>query len=403
MEKEKRLFDGGMGSMLQEMTGQMPRCPEDVNIDDPDTVVAIHAKYAQAGADFLTTNTFGANAIKFKESKYTLEQVIRAAIANAKKAGANCRIAFDMGPTGKLMQPMGDLDFDTAYTCFKEAAMLAQKHGADCVIVETMSDLYEIKAAILAVTENTDLDCYATVTLEENGRMLTGADAACAAEALSGFNIIGVGLNCSVGPDKMLDFAKQFTAVATKPVLIQPNAGLPHQQDGQVTYDITPVQFAHYCDQMLQSGIQYIGGCCGTTPQHIALVRKVLDDLDSAPVPKGEKIMITSGNVTAIYDESEPFASCGDSEDDLIDFVLDKKMDGAPYAAIDLCKVDAQTAGSLVKAAQEVCNLPMVFMTDDANAAQTIARYYNGRAGIRYVGEQQQSAQLCVACGALML
>ena len=232
-------------------------------------------KYIEAGSDIVLTNTFGANALKFHDDAYSLEEIVNAAVghvkAAAEQAGNGRRIytALDIGPTGKLLKPMGDLDFETAYEAYKEVMIYGEKAGADLIHIETMSDTYELKAAVLAAKENTSLPVFATTIFDERGKLLTGADVPSVVALLEGLRVDAFGINCGMGPEQMIPILEQITKYSSLPVIVKPNAGLPKQKNGQTYYDVSPEEFAEVMKKIVEMGAVVIGGCCGTTPDHI--------------------------------------------------------------------------------------------------------------------------------------
>lgn len=268
------LFDGGMGTMLQAAGLAAGELPELLNLTDPEGISAVHAAYVAAGSEAVTTNTFGANARKLG-GKAEVEEVFRAAVGCARRAGARY-VAADIGPIGALLRPMGTLSFAEAYGLFAQQARAAARAGADLFIIETMTDLAEIKAAVLACRENTDLPIVATMTFEEDGRTFLGTSPEVAAVTLDALGVEALGINCSLGPAELRGLAKRMLAVTAKPVIVQANAGLPHVEDGRTVYDIDPRAYAAAVAEMVSDGVSIVGGCCGTTPEYIRLLAQVL-------------------------------------------------------------------------------------------------------------------------------
>ncbi len=290
LKNKRYFFDGGMGTMLQSGGMASGETPEELNITNPELIRSIHRAYREAGADIITANTFGANSIKL-ESSYPLADIIAAAVENARSAGG--LVAMDVGPTGALLKPLGDLDFETAYSAFYEAVCLGAKAGADLVLIETMSDCLEAKAAVLAAKAACDLPIFATMTFDENGKALTGADPECMAAVLEGLGADAIGINCGLGPKQVLPLARRLAAVASVPLVIQPNAGLPSVVNGQTVYDVTPAEFAAAAAELARLGAGFIGGCCGTTPEHIRLVAEACRDIPYEP-PRDKGLTVCS-------------------------------------------------------------------------------------------------------------
>ncbi|MDR1571320.1 MAG: homocysteine S-methyltransferase family protein [Clostridiales Family XIII bacterium] len=273
--------DGAMGTMMQTRGLEAGGLPEMLNIARPELIRGIHAEYLAAGSDYVSTNTFGANRLKLAPAGVSVADMARAAVANARaaigEAGGSRFVAYDIGPIGRLMAPMGDMGFDEAYGLFREQAAAAERAGADFIILETFTDIFEMKAAALAVKEGCGLPVFCSVTFQEDGRMLTGTDPAAAVHILQDMGIDAVGLNCSLGPRQMLPAALEMLAHAHIPVIAQPNAGLPREEGGRAVYDVNVGEFAAAAAEMLDAGVAVIGGCCGTDPAYIAALRSLVD------------------------------------------------------------------------------------------------------------------------------
>ncbi len=261
-------LDGGFGTMIQAAGLPVGKDPCDWNVENPAAVTAVHRAYVAAGSEIVLTNTFGANRLKY-HGAHDLAQLIPAAIANARAAGA-AKVALDLGPTGKLLKPAGDLDFEAAYDAFAETVRLGRE--ADLLFIETMGDVYEVKAAVLAAKENSARPVYVTVALGENGQLLTGGSVECVAALLESLDVAAYGFNCGLGPDRMLPFVERLARVSTKPIIVKPNAGMPKLVDGRTVFPETPDEFAAHVAALVRAGASIVGGCCGTTPAHIAAV-----------------------------------------------------------------------------------------------------------------------------------
>jgi len=272
--REYVIYDGAMGTMLQKSGLKPGTRPDIMNMTAPQTVESIQRIYVEAGSDIICSNTFGANAEALRGTGYSPEEVVAAAVAIAKRAcGGAAKVALDIGPTGRLIEPMGDLEFGRAYQLFKEQAIAGEKAGADYAAIETMSDLTELKAAILAVTENTRLPVLATMTFEKNGRTFMGCapeDFAMAAESLGA---VAAGINCSLEPAEMYETAERIAKATSLPLIVKPNAGLPDRATG--LYSIGPEEFARQMARFAGIGARIVGGCCGTTPDYIRELRKI--------------------------------------------------------------------------------------------------------------------------------
>lgn len=279
-------FDGGMGTMIQASGVTDFVIPEDLSITRPDVIRSIHQKYLDAGCHVLTANTFGANALKLADAPYTCEQYIRAEMGILRECVAAAQangddrphfIAWDTGQIGRLLEPMGDLPFDAAYESFKQAATLAEREGAQVAIIETMSDLYEMKAAILAVQENTGMAVVATPTFQPNLRTLTGADVRTCVTYLEALHVDMLGLNCGGSLEEDNELVRQFLRYAHTPVLVQPNAGIPVVVGGKTLYRVSAEEFARSQQANRHAGAVALGGCCGTTPPHIAAMIRMIE------------------------------------------------------------------------------------------------------------------------------
>lgn len=272
------ILDGGMGTMLQAAGVPMGKVPEALNVTHGEAVIDIHRQYIEAGADIIYANTFSANRYKLGYSDYSVEELVTAGVVNAKKAAAaserDVAVALDVGPIGELMEPNGSLKFEDAYDMFKEMMTVGAKAGADLIVIETSTDLLEMKAAVLAAKENTSLPVFSTMTFEKNGRTFTGVTVEAAALTLTGLGVDAVGINCSLGPDDIYPLAQKLVEWTPLPVIIKANAGLPNLNSGG--YDISAGQFAEQMDKFMDLGVQIIGGCCGTTPEYIREMKKML-------------------------------------------------------------------------------------------------------------------------------
>lgn len=276
------LFDGGMGTLVQAAgLHTIHEVPDLLNLTHPEAIVAIQRQYVEAGADCITTNTFSANRLKLASTDATVAEVYAAAAANARAAGAPL-VAGDIGPTGALLEPLGTLTFDEAFDIFSEQACAAEAAGCDLIVVETMADLLEAKAAVLAAVESTTLPVFATMTFGEDGRTFLGTTPAIAATTLSALGASAVGLNCSLGPVELAPLVEELAPHDRALVMAQPNAGLPRIQDGETVFDVGPNEFAQAMEAILDAGATVVGGCCGTTPDHIAALRALID---ARPLP----------------------------------------------------------------------------------------------------------------------
>ena len=291
-------LDGAMGTQLQEKGLRPGEIPELWNVSRLDDVRGVHAAYFAAGADMVYANTFGANGAKY-HGDAPLAEVIAAGVSLAKEAasaaGGRRFVALDVGPTGRLLKPAGDFEFDAAYDAFAEQIRIGAEAGADAVAIETMGDAYELKAAVLAAKENCNLPVLATVALGDDGKLLTGATPECVAAILDGLRVDAIGLNCGLGPDMMLPFLKRLVAATTLPVAVKPNAGLPKVLDGRTVFTVGPEEFAKDVAALIEAGATIVGGCCGTTPAHLAAVSKLRGG-ERPAASREARTFVTSGS-----------------------------------------------------------------------------------------------------------
>ena len=282
-------LDGGFGTMIQAAGLPAGKDPADWNVENPSAVASVHRAYVEAGADVVLTNTFGANRLKYR-GPHDLGEVIRAALANARASGAK-KVALDIGPTGRLLAPAGDLSFEAAYSAFAEQICLATTSlrpstsglQPDLIFIETIGDVRELKAAVLAAKESCSLPVYASVALGEEGNLLTGGSVECVAALLESLGVDAYGFNCGLGPDRMLPFVERLARVSTKPILVKPNAGMPTLVDGKTVFKVGPDDFAGHVRRLVAAGASIVGGCCGTTPEHIRAVASHVSRLTSSP------------------------------------------------------------------------------------------------------------------------
>ncbi len=268
IKTERLYFDGGMGTLLQANGLKPGEEPASWSITHPDVITSLHKSYLDAGANIIKCNTFGVTPLKFDN----FEEYIKASVQCAKNATVGFEksfIALDIGPTGRLLKPLGDLNFDDAVKAFAEAVKCGVKCGVDLILIETMNDLYETKAAVLAAKENSDLPIFVTNAYGEDGKLMTGADPDTVIQTLVGLSADAIGLNCSFGPDKMLPIIRKYSELCPLPIIVNPNAGLPSVRDGKTVYDITAEQFGEIMEKIAEIGGSILGGCCGTTPEYI--------------------------------------------------------------------------------------------------------------------------------------
>ncbi len=409
------ILDGGMGSLL-EGCGQLSYdLPERLNITNPDIITGIHKSYFDAGSNVVNTNTFGANLLKFSEEE--LETIVAAAVKNAKKAAqmsASCKqkfVSLDIGPTGRLLKPFGDLDFEEAVKIFSHTVKLGVKYGADLITVETMNDSYETKAALLAVKENSALPVIVTNAYGEDGKLLSGASASVMAAMLEGMGADYIGANCSLGPDALAPVIDELISASSLPVVFKPNAGLPEIKEGKTVYNVSPSDFSASVKAAVKRGVRIVGGCCGTTPVYIKMLSEALKDEKPQPIEKKSATVITSFCKTAVFDGNitligECINPTGKkrikqalSEND-IDFLvnLGEKQEQCRANALDvnvgmpgICEPEMLT--KVISALQYSVSLPLVIDTSDYAAMESALRIYNGKAMINSVNGKRESME----------
>lgn len=402
------IFDGGMGTMLQAFGMEAGELPEIYNIKAPDMIEKIHREYINAGAHVITTNTFGANKFKLNATPYSLQDVIKKGVEIAKTAANEQLVALDIGPLGQLMAPYGSLGFDEAYEAFKEQVITGANAGADLILIETMSDVYEAKAAILAAKENTNLPVICTMTFQENGRTLTGTDPFTMVNILQNLGVTALGVNCSLGPKEMMPLISKVITYSRIPIIVQPNAGLPKLVDGNTIFDIDPKEFSKYAKDMALEGVGILGGCCGTTPDHIKELKKTLKELKPHQ-PKGKKLTAASsatcsvtlgGKVKVIGERINPTgkkllkeALIKGNMDYLLKEAVEQKDKGAHILDVNVGLPEIDEKILMIKAIQEIqalVNLPLQIDSVDPDVIEAAARICNGRPIINSVNGEEK-------------
>lgn len=391
------IFDGGMGTMIQKHM-RLGQLPEELNLTMPEVIADVHRAYLAAGCDVVETNTLNANQRKLNRANLKTEEVIAAAVGCARKAIAECGrdayAALSMGSTGVMLEPLGDMTFDEAEALYAQMAAAGEKAGADLILIETVSDLHEIKAAILGAKRATKLPVGVTMTFEENGRTLTGADIPSSVATLEALGVDFLGMNCGLGPVQMRALLPQLLACAQVPVLVNPNAGLPKVVDGKNVYSVQPEEFAAITAELAQAGVNMVGGCCGTTPDHIRALAQNVAGLSDVPPREGGATLITSGSKKAALDgELEIEDISADDPDDL----MDNAMDAEGGALL----VSGSNLAEQVTALQECILTPMYLKAETPGEARKALRYYNGKPliGVADRATVAEYAELA-ACGA---
>lgn len=407
--REKRIyFDGGAGTYLQSR-GLVPGTPPEMwNMENPEKITQMHKAYLDAGCNVITTNTFGINRDKYE--KY--EELIVSAINCAKKARGEKNdtfIAFDVGPTGRLLQPLGDLAFEDAVELFAANIKVAAKSGVDLVIIETMNDSYETKAAVLAAKENCDLPVFVTNVYDGSGKLMTGASPEAMIAMLEGLGVDAIGLNCSVGPDKMLEIIDRFIENASVPVIANPNAGLPVVSDGKTVYNIDADEFADYMQKLAEKGVNILGGCCGTTPEYM---KKTVEKTKSIAYkyPSFKENTVVSSYTQAVFVGNSPvligerinptgkkkLKEALKSED--LNYILNEGINQAEKGVhildvnVGLPEIDeAKMMKKVVTALQSVTDLPLQIDTSDPSVLSQAMRFYNGKPLVNSVNGEAES------------
>ena len=406
--------DGGMGSLLQEAGLKPGELPGTWNITHPEELVKIHKAYLEAGADIVTTNTFGVDRLKYNENtEFQLEPVIRAAVTNAKEAirqsGKQAWIGLDMGPTGKLLKPMGDLAFEDCCAIYREVVEIGADAGADFVLIETMSDSYETKAAVLAAKEGCNLPVFVTVTFDERGKLLTGGSPASIVAMLEGLGVDVLGMNCGLGPVQMKEILKDILEVSSIPVMINPNAGLPRSENGKTVYDIDAAHFAKTEEEIVDMGARIVGGCCGTTPEHIRMVAERCHNKKPVPVTKKNRTVVSSfcqaveigKNPVIIGERINPTGKSKFKQalrDHNLQYILQEGVTQQDHGAhvldvnVGLPEIDEPSMlEEVVRELQSIIDLPLQLDTTDPVAMERAMRVYNGKPLINSVNGKEES------------
>ncbi len=401
-------FDGGLGSLLQERGLKPGELPETWNLTRPEVLYDIHRAYLDAGADIILANTFGANGFKYDN----LEEIVTAAVVNAKKAvadsGRKAYVALDMGPTGKLLKPMGTLDFEECVSIYADVVRYGAKAGADLILIETMSDTYELKAAVLAAKENSNLPVVATVVFDEHHKMLTGATPEVVVALLEGLRVDAIGMNCGLGPKQMKPIFETMARYASIPLVITPNAGLPRSENGKTVYDVGPEEFAEDMEEIINMGAWMAGGCCGTTPAHIKALTERCFDITPKPLTDKDYTIVTSystavelgGRPVIIGERINPTGKSKFKQalrDNNMEYILEEGVKQADSGAhildvnVGLPEIDEPAMmRRTVYELQSVLPLPLQIDTTDPVAMEQAMRIYNGKPMINSVNGKEE-------------
>ena len=408
LQTQRLYFDGGMGTLLQAAGLQAGEQPETWNVKHPETITKLHREYLAAGSNIITTNTFGLNRYKFSET----EEYAKAAIQCAKAAAGdnpNAFVSYDIGPLGKLLEPIGELPFEDAVDAFAESARYAEKYGADLIIIETMNDSLETKAAVLAAKENSDLPIFVTNVFDEKGKLMTGADAEAMIALLEGLRVDAIGMNCSLGPKQMLPVVREYAKYSSLPIVVNPNAGLPTVKDGQTCYDVDAEQFAQYMREIAKAGAAVLGGCCGTTPEYI---RQTVLAVSKVPYqkPTAKTQTVVSSYTHAVKFGHKPVL-IGERINPTGKKKIKEALRKADYNYIlteglrqadkgvqmldvnaGLPEIDEAAAmTAIVQQLQAVTDLPLQLDTTNADALSRAMRIYNGKPLINSVNGNRES------------
>ena len=401
------ILDGGMGTVLQQRGLPPGGQPELLNLTQPELLESIHREYIDAGSRVIYTNTFGANGLKLAKTGHSVEEIVTAAVAIAKKAaaGTGARVALDVGPLGELLEPMGTLPFERAYELFQEMALAGAKAGVDLIVIETMTDLYEAKAALLAAKENTDLPVFVTMSFEASGRTFTGCTVASMARTLEGLGADAIGLNCSLGPDLLAPLLKELCENTRLPVIAKPNAGLPDPVDGH--YDMGPEDFARAILPCVEAGVSIVGGCCGTTPAYIRQLSAALEGkkpgerryqaagfvcTPSAPL-RLSGVRVIGERINPTGKKRFQQALLEDDLDYILDVAVQQEDAGADILDVNVGYPGVDEVAMLprvVKKLQSAVSLPLQLDSSNPDALEAGLRVYNGKAAVNSVNGEQE-------------
>ena len=384
------LLDGAMGTMLQKSGEMGETLPEVLNIEKPELITSIHKAYKDAGAQIVYANTFGANRYKMKDAGYSVDELISAAVNNAKNSGA--KVALDIGPIGKLLEPLGDMTFEDAYDIFKEEVLAGK--DADIIVIETMTDLLETKAAVLAAKENSDKPVFVTMTFEENRRTFTGVSIASMCHTLEGLGVDALGVNCSLGPKELLPIVEEIVGEVSVPVIVKANAGLPDPVTNE--YSLKPEDFATHYKEMRKMGVKVFGGCCGTTPEYIEEIKTVLENAEVEEKENTKTLNVCSPTKTVKVDSpkiiGERINPTGKKrfqqalrEHDM-DYILATAIAqvdaGADILDVNVGVPDIDEKAMMVdtvKALQTVVDVPLQIDSTKPEVIEAALRVYNGK------------------------
>ncbi len=408
-------LDGGMGTLLQKSGLGIGELPERLNLTHPDAIKNIHRDYFDAGSNIVCTNTFGANTLKFSIDE--LDEIVRSAVKNADDARLESRggqdkwIALDIGPSGKMLKPYGDLDFEEAVGVFAETVKLGVKYGVDLIVIETMNDSYETKAALLAAKENSALPIFVTNAYGEDGKLMTGADPASMVALLEGMGADAIGVNCSLGPKALKPIVREYLKYSSLPVIMKPNAGIPRSVDGKTVFDVLPEEFAADVAELIKEGVGIAGGCCGTTPEYIKALTSSASGITRLPVTE-KNFTCVSSYTHAVFFDKEPIL-IGERinptgkkrfkealrENDL-NYILNEGISEQESGChlldvnVGLPEIDEKELLTRVTCElQAIVDLPLQLDTTGVEALESALRRYNGKAMINSVNGKRESME----------
>ncbi|MBQ7384820.1 MAG: homocysteine S-methyltransferase family protein, partial [Clostridia bacterium] len=406
-------LDGGMGTLLQARGLASGELPERWNLTHPEEIIAIHRAYFEAGSNVVNTNTFGANILKFSAEE--LEEIVCSAISCARLAaeqsGGDTRkwVALDIGPTGRMLKPYGDLDFEDAVSVFAQTVKLGAKYGADLIFIETMNDSYETKAALLAAKENSDLPVFVSNAYGEDGKLMTGAEPAAMVAMLEGMGADAIGVNCSLGPKALRGVVEEYLKYSSVPVILKPNAGLPRVVSGKTVFDVLPEEFSADVTELIKKGVRIAGGCCGTTPEYISALVGASSGITPLPIEKKDFTCVSSYTHAVFFGDSpiligerinptgkKRFKEALRAND--MDYILKEGLSQQEKGVhildvnVGLPEIDEQKMlTDAVCELQAIINLPLQIDTSDAAAMESALRRYNGKAMINSVNGKKES------------
>ena len=410
-------LDGGTGSILQSLGLKPGELPENWNIERADDIVGVAKRYYEAGSNVVYTNTFGANSLKFdgKDGRYTVDEIVSAAVNNTRRAlneasgdKTDRYVALDMGPLGKMLEPLGDLPFENAVELFAEVVRAGVKAGVDLIAIETMNDSYETKAAVLAAKENSDLPIIVTNVYDESCKLMTGACPESMAAMLEGLKVDAIGANCSLGPKQMIPVAKRLYEALSVPLIMKPNAGMPKSVDGKTVYDVDPDEFSDVMMELADCGVRIFGGCCGTTPDYIKATVDKTKSIELKRVVKRCHSVVSSSQEAVYFDRipiligerinptgKKLFKEALRNHD--IGYVLNEgikqKENGAHILDVNVGLPEIDEPALLrecVEELQSVISLPLQIDTTDITAMENALRIYNGKPMVNSVNGKQE-------------